>query len=78
MRLVADGSLPFFFFLINFPIYSHNNLLPPNGSDSLEPKRITCWVILSIKNLRARCQVRVPTDSYSIICWDSYIKNLVI
>ena len=50
----------FFFFFFYFPIYSYNNLLPPNGSESLEPKRITCWVILSIKNLRARCQVSDP------------------
>lgn len=70
--------VPCLFFFFYFPIYSYNNLLPPNGSESLEPERITCWVILSIKNLRARCQVSDPTDSYSILCWDSYIKNLVI
>lgn len=69
--MVADGSLPFFFFY--FPVYSYNKLLPPNGSESPEPKRIKHQTTLSIKNLRTRWQVSVP-----ITCQDSYIKNLVL
>lgn len=55
------------------PIYSYKSPLPPNKSESLEPKRIKHWIILSVKNLRVSRQASVP-----VVDWYSHVNYLVL
>ena len=70
---MAMWLLRWFLAIFYFPVYSYNNPLPPNKSESLEPKRIKHWIILSIKNLRISWQVSVP-----VVGSDSYVNYLVL
>lgn len=68
---MAAELVPCHFFC--YPVYSHNNPLPPSKSESLEPKRIKHWIILAIKNRSVSWQVGVP-----VVGWDSCVNYLVL